>query len=234
VELELDGHPRNRPLSSEDSPHATRWRVGEQDIVAVLDVATGIVTVRVRERVVGELSARGGSVRFMLAPSSGYRGGDQVEARMHRDARTDALTLWVDSIEVTPVARPAPGPIPPRAAPSTPLVQKPRAPFEIGSRLNVVLWAFCLVAITASVFIAVRPKKQPSTVDLERRTAACLARADVDAADAKAKLGSDPAARMRDEDTIDDRRRLARIACKQHETDCKRAPRGLPCMLDAK
>lgn len=227
MELELDGEPRNRrEAQREESPHATRWRVGEQDIVADLDLPSGAVVIRVGERTVGELSAGGGSYRFTLAAGSGYRGGDQIDARVHRDVRTGVLTLWVGGIEVTPIAKPA--------APSTPDVEPPKPParpLPDGPR-HVPRWVavsifVVLIGGPTAWYVRSRPARDAqATADLEAKTAECLRRADAEATAARARAGNDP--------NIEDRRRLRRIACKQYETDCKRDPRSLPCVMGAK
>jgi hypothetical protein len=39
---------------------------------------------------------------------------------------------------------------------------------------------------------------------------------------------------MQAEIVVDDQRRLARIACKEHEAACKRDPKSLPCVMNAR
>lgn len=224
MELELDGEPKNRQQQTpaEDSPHATRWRLGEQEIVGALDLVTGVVRIRVGSRDVGELPAHGGgSVRFTVAAGSGYRGGDQVEARIHRDARTGTLTLWVDGIEVAPIARPE------AVVPSPPFVALPPPSDSRGpSWLRVALIMALVGLIGVPTYLYVRERDGNAMADLEAKTAACMRRADAVYDEAVARHGSDP--------KYDDQRRLARISCKQHERDCKRDPRSLICLMDPK
>lgn len=228
MELELDGEPRNRTQAREESPHATRWRVAEQEIVADLDVATNGVRVRVGERHVGDLAAQGGSHRFMLAAGSGYRGGDQVEARIHRDARTDMLTLWVDGIEIQATSRPAPlaprlqAPSPTHRPPIVVPVAPPLPPSSPGlARAVVLLVAVLAIGGTTAYFAFVR-----KTPTLEEETAACLQKADLAAEEATKR-------HVNDQD-VAEQRRLSRIGCKQRETECKRDPRGFICLMNPK
>lgn len=233
MDLELDGEPRNRTQAREDSPHATRWRVGEQEIVADLDVATNVVHVRVADRAVGDLPAQGGSLPFTLAAGSGYRGGEQVEARIHRDARTDTLTLWASDIEVQPTSRPARPPTPtlprslshPHPRPLALPLPPPPPPSTTRWWVRGILLAAFLVFLAIPTYLYGRPAAAPAPT-LEEKTQACLRRADEAAAEATKRLGNDP--------KVDDQRRLARIACKQHEIECKRDPRGFICLMDPK
>src|SRR5689334_13168726 len=88
MELELDGQPRNQASAS---PNATRWRVGESEIVADVDVATNVVRITASDRHVGDMTGTQNSHRFALSPGGGYRGGAQAEARIQRDPRSGAL-----------------------------------------------------------------------------------------------------------------------------------------------
>jgi len=223
-DLELDD-PRPRPTADPDapaaSPLATRWRIDDREIVADQNPLNGAVRVWIGGRPV---SANGFTIA--RAASSSYRGGEQAEARVRFDAARNAFSLWVDGKEIPPHWAPPPSPEP--SAPQAHARVAPRGTSAPPHLLMIVLGIVFVVAFVVAILRFTARRDVVDTAALERRTAECLRRADQAAEDAKARV-NDPQADSR----IADERRLARIACKDRERECKRDPRSIPCVLAA-